>query len=203
MKQPVPVTLEGRLVRLEPLTQAHLPALAAVGLDPDLWRWTVSRVRDEREMGVWLEAALTDQAAGRALPFVILDRATGLVIGSTRYGNISVPDERLEIGWTWLGRSWQRTGRNAEAKLLLLAHAFDELGASRVELKTDALNAASRAAIRALGAIEEGVLRQHTRTAAGRMRDTVYYGILAEEWPQVRAGLEERLRERGEVSGEK
>jgi RimJ/RimL family protein N-acetyltransferase len=202
VKLPAPVTLVGRLVRLEPLTQAHGPALAAVGLDPDLWRWTVSRVRDEREMGVWLDAALADQAAGRALPFVILDCATGLVIGSTRYGNISVPDGRLEVGWTWLGRSWQRTGRNAEAKLLLLAHAFDELGASRVELKTDALNAASRAAIRALGAIEEGVLRHHTRTAAGRMRDTVYYGILAEEWPRVRARLEARLGERGAGSGE-
>jgi RimJ/RimL family protein N-acetyltransferase len=203
VKLPAPVTLEGRLVRLEPLTRGHLPALAAVGLDPDLWRWTVSRVRDEREMGVWLESALADQDAGRALPFVIVDRSTGLVIGSTRYGNISVPDGRLEIGWTWLGRSWQRTGRNAEAKLLLLAHAFDELGASRVELKTDALNAASRAAIRSLGAIEEGVLRQHTRTAAGRMRDTVYYGILAEEWPEVRARLEERLGERRAGSGER
>lgn len=193
MKPPAPVTLEGRLVRLEPLTREHLPALSAVGLDPDLWRWTVSRVRDEREMAAWLDTALAEQAAGRSVPFTILDRTAGLVIGSTRYGNISVPDGRLEIGWTWLGRSWQRSGRNAEAKLLLLAHAFDTLGASRVEFKTDALNAASRAALRSLGAIEEGTLRRHTRTAAGRVRDTVYFGILREEWPAVRAGLEERL----------
>ncbi|HSE26678.1 MAG TPA: GNAT family N-acetyltransferase [Gemmatimonadales bacterium] len=202
MKPPAPVTLVGRLVRLEPLTRDHLPALAAVGLDPDLWQWTVSRVRDEREMTDWLEGALAEAAAGRAVPFVILDCATGLVIGSTRYGNISVPDGRLEIGWTWLGRSWQRSGRNAEAKLLLLAHAFDQLGASRVEFKTDALNAASRAALRALGALEEGVLRRHTVTATGRVRDTVYFGILAEEWPEVRKRLEERLRERGEGRGE-
>jgi RimJ/RimL family protein N-acetyltransferase len=202
VKAPAPVTLVGRLVRLEPLTRDHLPALAAVGLDPDLWQWTVSRVRDEREMTDWLEGALAEAAAGRAVPFVILDCATGLVIGSTRYGNISVPDGRLEIGWTWLGRSWQRSGRNAEAKLLLLAHAFDQLGASRVEFKTDALNAASRAALRALGALEEGVLRRHTVTATGRVRDTVYFGILAEEWPEVRKRLEERLRERGEGRGE-
>ena len=192
MKRPAPVVLEGRLVRLEPLTPAHLPSLCAVGLDPDLWRWTVSRVRDEREMAAWLEGALAEQAAGEAVPFAILDRETGLVIGSTRYGNISVPDARLEIGWTWLGRAWQRTGRNAEAKLLLIAHAFDTLGAARVEFKTDALNAASRAALRALGAIEEGVLRQHTVTATGRVRDTVYFGILAAEWPEVRTRLEER-----------
>lgn len=198
MKPPAPVTLDGRLVRLEPLTRDHLPALCAVGLDPDLWRWTVSRVRDEREMAAWVESALAEQAAGRAVPFAILDRASGLVIGSSRYGNLSVPDGRLEIGWTWLGRAWQRSGRNAEAKLLLLAHAFDDLEASRVEFKTDALNAASRAALRALGAIEEGTLRRHTMTAAGRVRDTVYFGILREEWPAVRARLEERVAGRGE-----
>ncbi len=121
------------------------------------------------------------------------------MIGSTRYGRISVPDGRLEIGRTWLGRPWQRTGRNAAARPLLLAPAFDELGASRVELRTDAPDAASRAAIRALGAIAEGVLRPHARTAAGRVRDTVHYGILREEWPAVR----ERLGERGEGRGER
>lgn len=198
MKPPGPVTLEGRLVRLEPLTRDHLPALCAVGLDPDLWRWTVSRVRDEREMAAWVDNALAEQAAGRSVPFAILDQASGLVIGSSRYGNISVPDGRLEIGWTWLGRAWQRSGRNAEAKRLLLGHAFDDLEASRVEFKTDALNAASRAALRALGAIEEGTLRRHTRTAAGRVRDTVYFGILREEWPAVRARLDERVAARGE-----
>jgi RimJ/RimL family protein N-acetyltransferase len=193
VKPPAPVVLEGRLVRLEPMCREHLPGLTAAGLDPELWRWTVSRVRDEREMAEWLAGALQDADNGAAVPFAILDRATGLVIGSTRYGNISVPDERLEIGWTWLGRPWQRSGRNAEAKCLLLRHAFEALGAARVEFKTDALNGASRAALRALGAVEEGVLRRHTRTAAGRVRDTVYFGILAAEWPAVRAGLEERL----------
>lgn len=193
MIPPGPVVLEGRLVRLEPMSREHLPGLTAVGLDPDLWRWTVSRVRDGREMADWVAGALEEAAAGVAVPFTILDRATGLVIGSTRYGNISLPDARLEVGWTWLGRPWQRSGRNAEAKRLLLAHAFEVLGAARVEFKTDALNAASRAALRALGAAEEGVLRRHTVTASGRMRDTVYFGILAEEWPAVRARLEERL----------
>jgi RimJ/RimL family protein N-acetyltransferase len=189
-----PIVLEGRYVRLEPLTPEHHAGLCEVGLDPELWRWTTTHIRDAAEMREYMETALAWQRAGTALPFATLDRDTGRVIGSTRFGNIDPTNLRLEIGWTWLGRAWQRTGANTEAKYLMLRHAFETLGAMRVELKTDALNARSRAAIRRLGAVEEGTLRAHMIAAGGRVRDTVYYSILAVEWPAVRAGLADKLR---------
>ena len=188
-----PVTLDGRHVRLVPLSHAHLDALAAVGLDPALWRLTVSDVRDRDGMRRWIEAALRDAAAGTALPFATTLASDGTVVGSTRLANWAPAHGRVEIGWTWVARAWQRSAVNTEAKLLLLAHAFDRLGCRRVELKTDALNERSRAAILRLGATEEGVLRQHTVTETGRVRDTVYFSVLAGEWPGVRAGLERRL----------
>lgn len=193
MDRPDPVTLEGRGVRLEPLSLAHLPGLCAVGLDPELWRWTLSVVADEAAMRGYLEAALADRAAGTALPFAVVERATGRPIGSTRYGNIDAAHRRLEIGWTWYGRAWQRTAVNTETKLLLLRHAFETLGCQRVEFKTDALNSRSRAALARIGAVEEGTLRRHMVTASGRVRDSVYFSIVDAEWPAVRAGLEARL----------
>ena len=129
-------------------------------------------------MAAYIAVALAERAAGRALPFAIIDKATGQAIGSTRYVAIEPAHRRVEIGWTWLGRSWQRTAANTEAKYLLLRHAFETLGCIRVELKTDALNERSRAAIRRIGAREEGTLRSHMITASGRIRDTVYYSIL-------------------------
>ncbi|MBR9988491.1 MAG: PhzF family phenazine biosynthesis isomerase [Gemmatimonadetes bacterium] len=173
--------LEGKHVRLEPLGREHIPALTDIGLDPDLWRWTVTQVGTPQAMADYVESALNDRALGRALPFATLDRATGRVVGCTRFGSIDRHHRRVEIGWTWVGRRWQRTSINTEAKFLMLRHAFDVLDCIRVELKTDALNERSRNAIRRLGATEEGTLRNHMVTDSGRVRDTVYYSIVAED----------------------
>ena len=188
-----PVTLEGAHVRLEPLTRAHLDALAEVGLDPDLWIWTASTVRTRDDLAAYVETALAGQADGTALPFATVDRASGRVVGSTRFGNYVAAHRRVEIGWTFVARLWQRTAVNTEAKLLMMAHAFDTLGLTRVEWKTDALNARSRAAILRLGAIEEGTLRSHMVVRDGRLRDTVYFSVTADEWPAVRDRLTARL----------
>ena len=188
-----PRVLSGTYVRLEPLTLAHLEPLCAVGLDAELWCWTLEEIRSVEEMRRYIEAALAAQRQGSALPFVTIEQSSGAVVGSTRYGNISLADGRVEIGWTWVARRWQRSAVNTEAKYLLLRHAFEVLGCGRVELKTDALNERSRRAIERLGAIQEGVLRRHMRTSRGRVRDTVYYSILDEEWPHVKARLEQRL----------
>lgn len=187
-------TLDGRVVRLEPLSLAHLDGLCAVGLDPELWRWTTSQVVTRDDMRDYIATALQWRDEGTAIPFATVERATGRVVGSTRLANIDRANRRAEIGWTWIARPWQRTAVNTEAKLLMLRHAFESLGCIRVELKTDALNDRSRAAIRRLGAVEEGTLRHHMITATGRLRDSVYYSILAGEWPAVRARLEAHLR---------
>lgn len=189
-----PVTLSGSVVRLEPLAIDHAPALARVGLDPELWRWIPTPVATWDDMRAYVQAALDEQRRGVALPFVIIDQASGEVIGSTRYANIEATDRRLEIGWTWLASSRQRTGANTEAKLLLLAHAFEVLGAMRVEFKTDALNEKSRRALARIGAVEEGTFRKHRMTASGRVRDTVYFSIIDTEWPATRARLEALCR---------
>lgn len=193
-----PVILEGRHVRLEPLALAHVAALAEVALEPDLWRWTHAEVRDLAGLRRYVEIALRERDAGHSMPFATIAKAAGRAIGSTRFGAIAPQHRRAEIGWTWIGRAWQRTAINTEAKLLMLTHAFERWNCLRVELKTDVLNERSRAAIRRLGAREEGVLRSHVITEAGRVRDTIYYSILATEWPRVKARLEERLN-RGPV----
>jgi len=185
-----PVILQGAVVRLEPLTLGHVPALAQVGLDPELWRWVPTLVASAGEMREYVEQALAEQAGGTALPFAIVTQAGNQVIGSTRYGNIDRGNRRLEIGWTWLAAAHQRTRANTEAKLLLLTHAFETLGAFRVEFKTDALNETSRRAILRLGATEEGTLRRHVLVPrSGRVRDTVYFSILDHEWPGIKARL--------------
>jgi RimJ/RimL family protein N-acetyltransferase len=193
MKTPAPVTLTSPVVRLEPLTLSHVDALARVGLDPELWRWIPIQITSVDEMRAYVATALDEQQRGLALPFAIVDAAGGEVIGSTRFGAIDVRNRRLEIGWTWLARSHQRTRANTAAKRLLLGHAFDTLGANRVELKTDALNEKSRHAIGRIGATQEGIFRQHVVCASGRLRDTVYFSILATEWPAVRGRLDDRL----------
>jgi len=190
-----PVLLEGAHVRLEPLVvKEHLAGLAAVGLDEELWRWIPTPVRTQEEMAAYIEAALNEQERGLALPFAIIEKATGRAIGSTRYANIDRMHHRVEIGWTWVARDWQRTPMNTEAKYLLLRHAFETLGCMRVELKTDSLNERSRAAILRLGAREEGIFRNHMITASGRVRHTVYFSIIDSEWPAVKARLEAKLR---------
>ena len=183
-------------MRLEPLSLAHLDGLCAVGLEPEIWEWMVAPVTTAAGMRRYVRAALAAQRRGEALPFATVDRASGRVAGSTRFGAIEPAHRRVEIGWTWLGREFRRTALNTEAKLLMLAHAFERLGCVRVELKTDALNRRSRAAILRLGASEEGVLRRHMVTESGRLRDTVYFSVLDSEWPEVKAGLERR-RARG------
>ena len=189
-----PVILQGRHVRLEPLTPAHAAGLAEVGLDDDLWKWIPTPVRTPKEMSAYVQSALQDQAAGTALPFALIDKSSGRIIGSTRYANIEREHHRLEIGWTWVARPWQRTAINTEAKYLLLRHAFETLKCMRVELKTDSLNERSRAAILRIGASQEGIFRNHMMTATGRIRHTVYFSIVNSEWPEVKARLEARLR---------
>ena len=188
-----PVTLEGRHVRLEPLTLDHHADLCEAGLDEELWRWIPKAVRTADDMREYIEIALRAQADGSALPFATVERASGRAVGSTRFGNIDRGNRRLEIGWTWIGRQWQRTAVNTEAKYLMLRHAFETLGAMRVELKTDSLNERSRRAILRLGAVEEGTFRKHMTTESGRVRHTVYFSVIDEEWPGVRARLEGRL----------
>jgi RimJ/RimL family protein N-acetyltransferase len=144
-------------------------------------------------MAAYIEAALNEEERGVSLPFAIVDKAAGRAIGSTRYGNIDRTNHRVEIGWTWIAREWQRTAINTEAKYLLLRHAFESLGCMRVELKTDSLNERSRAAILRIGAREEGVFRNHMVTASGRIRHTVYFSIIDSEWPAVKARLEAKL----------
>jgi N-acetyltransferase len=188
-----PVTLRGSIVRLDVMTAGHIDALSRVGLEPEIWRWTQASIDTPDDMRAYALQALDELHRGVSLPFVIITQGSGEVVGSTRYGNIDPPNRRLEIGWTWITPAYQRTAVNTEAKLLLLTHAFERLGAHRVELKTDALNEKSRKAILRLGAVEEGIFRKHIVTASGRVRDTVYYSIIDTEWPAVKARLESRL----------
>ena len=191
-----PLVLEGMHVRLEPLAKTHLAGLARIGLEEELWRWIPTPVRTQEEMATYVETALDEQERGVSLPFAIIDRATGRAIGSTRYGSIDRTNYRVEIGWTWVAREWQRTAVNTEAKYLLLKHAFETLGCMRVELKTDSLNERSRAAILRIGAREEGIFRNHMITSSGRIRHTVYFSIIGSEWPAVKARLESILNSR-------
>ncbi len=192
---PVPVTLEGQTVRLVPLSENHLDALAKVGLDPDIWELNPKIISTRDHLAEYVAEALRQSGAGLSVPFAIVLRDTGQVIGSTRYGNINRSNRRLEIGWTWIGRAWWRTGVNTECKLLLLRHAFEDLGCTRLELKTDALNHRSRKSILRLRATEEGIFRKHMLTASGRWRDTVWYSILDDEWPRVKQRLEAKQAE--------
>jgi RimJ/RimL family protein N-acetyltransferase len=188
------LTLQARVVRLEPLTRAHHRQLCEVGLAEELWKWIPSPVRTAEDMAAYLEKALDEQQRGVSLPFAIVEKASGRVVGSTRYMNIEREHRRLEVGCTWVGLAWQRSAVNTEAKYLLLRHAFETLGCLRVELKTDSLNERSRAAILRIGAREEGIFRNHMITASGRIRHTVYFSIIDSEWPQVKSRLEARLR---------
>jgi RimJ/RimL family protein N-acetyltransferase len=188
-----PIVLEGRRVRLVPMTPEHVMALWEAGRGPELWRMTMSQVQSADDMRRYVSAALHAQRAGHALPFVTTEAATGRVVGSTRFGNAEPAHQRVEIGWTWIAAPWQRTAINTEAKYLMLRHAFESMGCIRVELKTDALNERSRRAILRIGAREEGVLRKHQITDGGRIRDSVCYSVVDDEWPVVKARLEMML----------
>jgi len=191
------VTLEGQHVRLEPLTLAHLEGLTEVGLDEEIWRYGLTDLRTRDDMRRYVDDAIQERHQRRSLPFATVLRSENRTVGSTRFGNIEPVHKRVEIGWTWIGRRWQRTAVNTEAKYLMLRHAFETLGCVRVELKTSALNQKSRTAIQRLGAREEGILRRHMINDRGVYRDTVYYSILEEEWPAVKSRLEERLKRGG------
>jgi N-acetyltransferase len=184
-----PVTLEGRIVRLEPLSRDHLDGLAAVAFDDALWRWTLARTVDRAGLQAWLDAALANRGAGTELPFATIDRASGRPIGSSRYLSIVAEHRRLEIGWTWIARAWQRTGANREAKLLMIEHAIERLGCQRVEFKTNARNEQSRAALLGIGATFEGVFRKHMLGRDGEVRDSAYFSVIDDEWPSVKARL--------------
>ena len=187
------VTLAGSHVRLEPIDERHRDdLLAAAAEDPDTFRYTLSQLWKGAE--AW-PAYLADAQRPEFVTWATVLAYDGRAIGSTRFGDISPADERLEIGWTWIAPSQQRTSVNTEAKLLQLTYAFEELGATRVALKTDARNERSQRAIERIGGVREGVLRRHMRLPDGFIRDTVYYSILADEWPAAKRRLEQRLRE--------
>jgi N-acetyltransferase len=186
----VPIVLEGAGTRLEPLERTHLDGLAAVGLDPAVWRWVTVGVRTRDELAGWIGDALADRAAGTAMPFVTIERASGRAVGSTRFLNVDRGNRHVEIGWTWVAPAWQRSGINREAKLLMLRHAFETLGCLRVEFKTDALNDASRRALVGIGATFEGIFRNHVISQDGRLRHSAWYSVTDRDWPPVRDRLE-------------
>lgn len=188
-----PITLAGATIRLEPLTLAHHERLCAIGLEPALWERTTIRVQTPDEMRGYIRTALDSQAAGTALPFVIIQQATGAVIGTTRYHTIVPYHRRLEIGFTWIGLPWQRGHVNTEAKYLLLRHAFEYLDCQRVEFKADSQNEPSCRALLSIGATQEGILRHYMYSAHKGPRDVALFSILATEWPQIKARLEQRL----------
>lgn len=178
-----PATLAGSRVRLIPMTRDHAGAMWQAGNFPEIWEHTGTfPIRSLDDMKRYVDVAMAEEDSGRAVPFVSTDPATGELIGSSRFANISVQDRRVEIGWTWLRPDRQRTGVNGEAKSLMLRHAFDQWGALRVEIKTDVRNTKSRTAIERLGATYEGTFRQHMVVRDGRVRDTVYYSITDIDW---------------------
>ncbi len=187
------VVLEGKVVRLEPMSLDHLDGLCEVGLDESLWTLIPTKVASREDMFAYIESALADRDRGVALPFVTIEKDTGKVIGSTRFGNIYIAHLRTEIGWTWIAPAWQRSRVNTEAKLLMLTHAFETWGCIRVEFKTDSLNQSSHRAIQRIGATEEGVFRNHMITLSGRFRHSVYFSIIEAEWESVRTLLRSKL----------
>ena len=189
-----PAVLEGHGVRLEPLTADHHDALQAAASDGRLWELWFTSVPAPGEVAAYIETALVGHAAGHMLPWAVRELATDTVIGTTRYHDIVDPIDRVEIGYTWYARGWQRSHVNTACKLLLFAHAFDRLGCQVVGLRTDNFNFASQRAIEALGAKKDGVIRHHQARRDGTVRDSVMYSVLATEWRDVRRHLELRLR---------
>jgi N-acetyltransferase len=186
-----PLTLAGGFVRLEPLSKAHIPGLAAVGLDPQLWQYyPFGSVGTVEGMAALVDTLLAAQQKGTDLPFTVLHCATSQVIGMTRYLDIQPRNRALEIGGTWYAAAFQRTAANTECKYLLLRHAFETLGCQRVQFKTDLRNERSQRAIERIGATREGVLRSHMLLPDGTLRSSVYFSILENEWPAVKAHLE-------------
>jgi N-acetyltransferase len=191
-------TLDGVKVRLEPMTGDHLTALEGVAYDDRIWRYMIVWVKSRDDLRGWVEAALREKASGTSLPWITVLKSENRVIGSSRLFNLDLKHRTVELGHTWLAPHYQGTGLNAEAKLLQLRYAFDELGLNRVGLKTHHENLQSQAAMRKIGAVEEGTLRNHLVMPDGSARHSVYFSIIREEWPRVRSLLEERVA-RGSV----
>lgn len=189
-----PVLLSGKYVRLEPMTEAHIPALAEIGVGQNFWHFMLyGEMSTETDMRGWVMDILERAKKGGDLPFVAIQLSSGRVAGATRYLNIMPKDRGLEIGGTWYGPEFQRTAVNTECKYLLLQHAFEKLGAIRVQLKTDSRNERSQKAIERIGGIREGTLRNHMILPDGNYRHSVFYSIIDSEWPSVKGRLENML----------
>lgn len=189
-----PITLEGHVVRLEPLRLEHAKQLYHISQEAAIWRYMpYPQPATEQDMERWIRLALHAQEEGKELPFVTIERETGRVVGSTRYLNIMLYDRGLEIGSTWLTSTARRTGINTECKYLLLTHAFETLGVIRVQFKTDSRNETSWRAIERLGAVKEGILRNHMIMPDGYYRHSVYYSIIDREWPSIKANLAAKM----------
>jgi len=188
-----PITLTGRVVELQPLTEAHADVLSEVGLLEEIWQWSYLIVRTPEDMRTYIQTALDWQRQGTSIPFAIYHLADQRYVGSTRFHTMDHKNRTLEIGHTWINPQWQRTAVNTEAKYLMLRHAFEVFNCLRIQLKTDALNENSRSAILRMGAKQEGVFRNHMITWSGRIRDSIYFSIIDSEWPEVKVNLEEKL----------
>jgi N-acetyltransferase len=189
-----PFTLTGRYIRLEPLNESHIPGLAAIGAGQDFWDYMLyGPIRTEDDMRNWVLDIMGRALKGTDQPFAVIHLASGRVAGATRYLNIVPKDRGLEVGGTWYGLEFQRTAVNTECKYLLLGHAFEVLHAIRVQIKTDLRNVRSQKAIERIGAVREGILRNHMILPDGRYRHSVFYSILETEWPQVKKRLEELM----------
>jgi RimJ/RimL family protein N-acetyltransferase len=191
------VTLTGEVVRLEPLSESHIPALAACGKNESIWKYMVyGNLTDPEHMAIWVRELLVHQQAGTDLPFAVIHLATGRVAGATRFMDMRPPHRSLEIGGTWYAPEFQGTAVNTECKYLMLKYAFEVMNCVRVQFKADARNERSIRAIESLGAVREGVLRNHYILPDGWLRDSVYFSILDREWPEVKVRLENRLAEK-------
>jgi N-acetyltransferase len=193
MRKPEPCVLELGGVRLEPLSSDHVAGLEAAARDGQLWELRVTSVPEPGDTANYIDAALKGCAEGHMLPFAVRDLASDAIIGSTRYHDIVPAVDRLEIGYTWYGKRWQRSHVNTTCKLMLMRHAFETLGAQLVGWRTDNFNFASQRAIERLGAKKDGVLRHHALRRDGTVRNTVMYSVSAGEWPDIRAHLQYQL----------
>lgn len=193
--------LEGVSLRLEPLSEAHLPGLEKIAFDESIWRYMLTTVKTTEDLRDWMDSALQARAGGSVMPWATVLKAENRVIGSTRFLDLDLKHKTVEIGHTWLAPEYHGAGLNAEAKLLQLAYAFEQLRMNRVALKTHHENRQSQAAMRKMGAIEEGTFRNHYVMPDGSQRHSVWFSIIREDWPQVRSRLEDRLqRERTPTS---
>jgi len=192
-----PITLENSRVRLRPLELTDFEALKAVAMDAELWQYTLTRADDAVSLAAYIRQAVEAREQGLRYPFAIIDRETGELAGSTSYYNVAEADQRLSIGYTWVGTKFQRSGLNRACKHLLLSYAFDGLNYERVELETDARNHKSRTAMGRMGATEEGTLRSHRLTQGGLRRDTIIFSVIRPEWPALRESVFQAFDARG------